>query len=284
MQELARQDHHVTELQVDARYLNIGLSNSILDNPSATYDEFVALLRKPGFRRLDLDLSVTQESLSWNSYRTGYLQRALAEAKDLEHFSFRSSIRHDPDGPLPGSPGSIEYFVPLRSVFPIERWPRLRHFGLNNFLVTQEDVLALLAALPSTVRTIELGFLRFLDDSGSHEGLLNDMRDTLGWQDRAEEERPKVTISTEMADHGWSGRAIWVDKEIDDFLYRGGENVFGHDGWGPNRIAQGFGTVRDAFDPAWERPWVSYEKYQELGIYSGTPWPLRKREMQTTAE
>ncbi|KAI0888792.1 uncharacterized protein GGS22DRAFT_184370 [Annulohypoxylon maeteangense] len=276
---LAHHAHPITELVIDARYLQTGLSSRIFEQPCAEHANLVAVLGKPGFRRLDLDLLVNaQEYLGWPCFRRGLLRAALANATGLEHVTLRTNVCHDPDAraTVRGSAGRIENLVPLRTVFPVEKWSCLRHFGLSNFLVVQEDVIAFLAALPTTLRTVELSFLGFLDNGGCYRTLLEGMRDTLDWRGRDEEARPRVTIGVEMVAQPCSGRGIWVDREVDEFLYRGGENMFGQRGWGGNQICYGVGTVRDAFDPAFERPWVDYETYQRLGIYKGTPRPLRK--------
>ncbi|KAJ8128781.1 hypothetical protein O1611_g4854 [Lasiodiplodia mahajangana] len=74
--------------------------------------------------------------------------------------------------------------------------------------------------------------------------------------------------------HPRAGRAIWVDEEVSDFLYRGGENPFGFDGQAPNYVSPGKGIVRDAFDPSHERPWADFKTYARLGYYAGSPWSL----------
>lgn len=80
-----------------------------------------------------------------------------------------------------GSGGNLGYHLPLRSFFPAKAWAGLRHFRLSGFLVTQDDVVALLGGMPA-LRSVELSFLYFLD-YGDHRGLLGGMRDKLGWKE-----------------------------------------------------------------------------------------------------
>lgn len=61
----------------------------------------------------------------------------------------------------------MSHFIPLQSIFPVERWPKLQHFGLSNFLIMQSDVISLLAALPSPLRSVERSFLEYLDHGGN---------------------------------------------------------------------------------------------------------------------
>jgi hypothetical protein len=199
---------------------------------------------------------------SSDSLRSGELPSGL------QHVSLQTNVEADPDAQAtqPWSSGAIEHFSPLRTIFPVDKWPRLRHFGLSRFLVKQADVLALLAALPVTLRSVELSFLEFLHDGGTYRDLLTDMRDELGWQERATASRPKVTIGVPLT-NTMPGRAVWIDDEVDNFLYGSGENPFGAKGErNPNDVAAGRGMVWDAFDPTHERPWASRAALIRLGI------------------
>ncbi|ETS03692.1 hypothetical protein M419DRAFT_108425, partial [Trichoderma reesei RUT C-30] len=221
----------VTELVLDVRQLLTGLTCRFFDNPCPEFDHLVAVLRRPGFRRLDLALMVGgQEYDGWKSLRNGRLRLALEEvSSNLEHIHFGTDVRNDPDWRGQNlSGGHPEHFIPLGNLLPLRRWPRLRHFGLSKLLVRQDDLLSLLAKIPKTVRTIELSFLYFLDGGGSYRGLLEDMRSTLGWHTLDVAERPKVVIKLDMHREGFNlyGRALWLDKELDHFLYGGGKNPF----------------------------------------------------------
>lgn len=67
------------------------------------------------------------------------------------------------------------------------------------------------------------------------------------------------------------GRAIWLDKEITEFLYSNGRNPFAKETSTFGRqITRGCaGTIRDAFEPACERPWVSWREYVAMGLERG---------------
>lgn len=180
--ELAHHHHNVSELVINARQIRTGVNCHIFDAPCAEYHDLVSLLRRPGFARLELALLVGgQQYEDWSSFRSGHLRRALAEAQDLRHFRLTTDVEPNPDAAAIEISGSaIEHFIPLRTVFPVDRWPHLQHFGLSGFLVVQSDVVALLMALPPTVRFVELSFLEFLDGGGNHQAMLEQMRNELG--------------------------------------------------------------------------------------------------------
>lgn len=260
----------VTEMRVDANWLETGLNSRLFEEPCPALADFEAVLARPNFKHLHLDLLVHPFDLEAEVYRRGLLKEALAGAADgqgLEHLTFKTNAED-----------SDYWYVPLDTVFPKSSLSSLRHFGLSRFSVKQDDLLALLAALPPSVCTIELGLLRFVKGCGSHRTLLRQIRDTLDWQDRVP--RPKLSIV--MGGH-WQipGRLIWVEEEVDAFLYHGAGNPFGE---GPeatweNQAREGVGVVKDAFDPEHERPhtdlWtlgdLGYLKKEDLG------WRPRRR-------
>ncbi|KPM43235.1 hypothetical protein AK830_g3358 [Neonectria ditissima] len=261
---LARIDHNVSEFVIDVGLLNTGLNGHIFDAPCKEYADLFTLLRKPGFRRVDLALLVGgQHRQGWLAFRNGQLQRALGSAADLEHVSLVTNAHYE-HVCYDWEDNTDEHFVPLRSIFPADKWPKLRHFGLSGFIVRLSDVVSLLAALPPTLRSVELSFLHFQDEHGSHRELLQAMRDTLGWRERAVGNRPKVIM-------GWhpmgmcmgSGRAIWIDDEVNAFIYEKGNNPFL--GTHPDGLYQG-GTERDVFEPAHERPYADIHALEQLGI------------------
>lgn len=186
-------DHNVTELIIGGAEILTGVNCRIFDQPCQEYDDLVTMLQRPGFRRLDLDLFMGLNDLhDWKSFRSGLLRKALSEAKGLRHISIRATtnIVHGkaipslfpvvPDGPFP-----------LRTVFPIRCWPKLEHFGISNIVVTQEDLLSFLAALPYCTRSVELSNLAWADEGeeddedeeadegGNYHSLLNEMRTRL---------------------------------------------------------------------------------------------------------
>ncbi|KAL6906827.1 hypothetical protein GGI43DRAFT_420771 [Trichoderma evansii] len=258
----------VTELVLDAHQLQTGLTGNFFDStdgnnvvdPSEDYDNLISVLRRPGFRRLDLALILAGEHMrGWKSLRNGRIRRALAElSEDLDHIHLRTdlwdmlqlSISKEDSNAL------LRHFTPLRDIFPIEQWPKLRHFGLSKFYVRQDDLLPLLAALPATIRTVELSFLYFLDKDkgGSYSALLDEMRDTLDWRTRDVAARPRVKIGLDDMITGCYGRAIWFEGEVDSFLYEGGPNPFPFDRRHVSDLD--VGTIRDGFQPDIDGPWV----------------------------
>jgi hypothetical protein len=135
-------------------------------------------------------------------------------------------------------------------------------------VVHQDDLVSLLAAMPASLRSVELGFL-FLHGGATHQSLLYAMRDRLDWRERPAAERPRVRMGAGSFESVLVGRATWVEGEVADFLYGDGRNPFGVEGDPrPDSIQMGFGVERDEFDPAYERPWVvDYRELSHLGYY-----------------
>ena len=161
---------------------------------------------------------------------------------------------------MEGSVGNTSHFMPLQSIFPVERWPKLQHFGLSNFLITQSDVISLLATLPSTLRSVELSFLEYLDHGGHWYGLLQDIRDKLGWRER--DNKPKVIASIAP----WPPRAgfgIWIEKDTNKFLYEDSPCPFREES--RRSILPGTGIMRDTFEPEHERPYTNHSTLARMG-------------------
>ncbi|KAK3902252.1 hypothetical protein C8A05DRAFT_15672, partial [Staphylotrichum tortipilum] len=249
--ELAANPHHrITQLIIDDCHLFSGINCTIFTELCAEYHDLVALLRSPGFSRLDLALLTVDQ---WDEYRdalrSGHLRRALAEAPDMQHISlstcetepnaFLDIYDHEPNDPT---------FTPLSAIFPVEKWPRLRHFALSSVLVGQDDLLAFLGTLPATLRSVELVCLGFAQ--GSYQGLLEGMRASLDWRERAAGQRPTVTVGVD-ADK-WRGRIVWATKEVDDFLYGEAPNPFDNPVDKGDMLVKGVGVERDPFDPEYE--------------------------------
>jgi hypothetical protein len=241
--ELAKQKgHHVSELVIDVKELDTGLSCRVFDQPCEEYDNLVDLLRRPGFSRIDLALLADGQYYDddWSSFRSGYLKQALGAAPDLLHVSFRIKADYGQIYPY-----FDEHCIPLRTIFPVDRWQKLQHFGLSNLLVRGPDLLSLLATLPTTLRSVELSFLKILGDRGNYRDLLIDMRDTLGWRDRAADERPRIII------HVYQSLVVrsvllqyrCVDDQANLFLYDDAANPFGNKSGG-NTPIPGMGVER----------------------------------------
>jgi hypothetical protein len=263
-------DHRITELVLDTGSLVCGVSCRIFEGPCREYEDLVSLLRRPGFRRVDLALIVGGEAYEdWPSFRSGNLSQMLASAESLEHVALSTTVECDPAADSEqGGNGHMRNLIPVKSIFPVNKWPRLRHLKLSQFLVKQADVVDLLVALPETLRSVELSFLLFLDGGGNYRDMLDEMRERLGsWREREKSARPRVVIGIEWRQHMvWTARAIWVEREVGEFLYGAGENPFRE-----NRIRYGFGVVRDVFQPEYERPYVDFETMEELGYYKKNP-------------
>lgn len=140
-----------------------GLNRRIFDQSCLEYDNFCTLLGCPGFRYLDLHLFIgVIEHEDWITYKTGLLGELLAQAKDIEHLSVRATTDIKVAFPQQLDPGDLEKpLFPLRTVFPIDYWPRLRHFGISNFLVELDDLIDVVSCLPSTLHNTELINLAF---------------------------------------------------------------------------------------------------------------------------
>ncbi|KAH6838550.1 hypothetical protein B0I37DRAFT_316717 [Chaetomium sp. MPI-CAGE-AT-0009] len=257
--ELAKTERRgVSELVIDVNHLLSGINCTILSEPCAEYDDLLKVIRRQGFRRLDLALTVGDQGYQeeWSALRSGLLRRALSETPDLEHISLRTDeVEKDPDG----SQDPARHFVPLSAIFPVDNWPSLRHFGLSQFLVRQGDLLSLLAALPATLRSVELSHLVFLQ--GNYRDFLAEMRDSLNWRNRVKNERPKVTLAIPVQHR--SEFSISVDEEVAQFLYEDGTNPF--QSIGGNDVPYGVGVVRDVFNPNHERPNLSLPELADAG-------------------
>lgn len=254
----------VTELVVDVNQLLTGLNAHIFDEECAEQRDLAGMLRHPDFQRLDLALAVGGlERYGWRAFRSGCLRRTLAVAPGLEHVSLTTDMGDEPDQDYEGLPPGDHDFVPLREIFPVTAWTRLRHFGLSRFAVRQDDLLSFLEALPKTLRSVELSFLFFLE--GNYRDLVAGMRSQLGWRERPAQQRPCVAIG--LPDSlDITRRGIWANRPVEEFLYGDGLNPFGADGWGTNQIPYGCGgVVKDTFDPAFERPWVGFIELRNLG-------------------
>lgn len=184
MHELAIQKHEVTEFVIDVNELETGLSCRIFDKPCETYNDFVALLQRPGFRRLDLALLADgqyHEDINWLSFRSGFLKRALERMEDPHHVSLRVHFYAGGLYDVDGVPNKDSHWVPLQKIFPPSgKWQNLRHFGLSGMVVDIDELIAVLGALPLTLRSVELSFLLFKKNTPRRfYDLLKAMRDKL---------------------------------------------------------------------------------------------------------
>lgn len=232
------QDHTVTEFVVDTGGLECGLNVRFLENgPELT--DLSQLLRRPGFNRLDLALIALPQAPDWKSLATGQLRQALSEARGMQRVSLRTTAHDD---------YLDSETIPLRTIFPVDHWRALRHFGLLSFHVVQSDLVSLLAAMPTTLRSVELAQLVFCAEPhdgqrGSWRGLLYAMRDELGWRHG---DQPNVSVAVDLDLFGVVGRAVWFTREIYEFLYADRPLYFEEDGdlsasWCLQHIRDDFG-------------------------------------------
>jgi hypothetical protein len=238
-----RRHHHVSELLVESKQLLTGLNCRIFERQCEAYDDIVSML--PGLRRFELSLHIDgQQQLGWPAFRGGLLRDALAKAKNLEHFSLDADT--DPDivdeGELPPS---------LETYLPIECWPRLQHLRLWNLPFRTAELIPILTKIPPTLRSLELGHLIFSGNE-SYRSLLHDMRLILRWHERGI--RPRVKIALRRRPYYRDGQSLWLEKEINEFLYENAANPFDAR-LGSNRLRQGVGVVRDVFVADYEKPW-----------------------------
>ncbi|RGP76870.1 hypothetical protein FLONG3_4953 [Fusarium longipes] len=218
-------DHNVTELMIGGTEIGTGVNCRVFDQRCQEYDDLVTLLQRPGFRRLDLDLFTgMNEHHNWVSYRSGLLRDALAQAKDLEHISLRTTT--DIAGQI-DSDNFWEFSFPLRTIFPVENWPNLQHFGMCNMFVRQDDLMSILVALPNSLRSVELSRLTWASLDDGYGRLLEEMRTRLDWRLRPVEKRPRVrmSISTDGVLLEF-GHYIEIDDMVHSFLYSDGHNPF----------------------------------------------------------
>ncbi|KAL2788805.1 hypothetical protein BJX66DRAFT_326827 [Aspergillus keveii] len=243
--------HQISELVIDVNYLETGLNCRVFEESSAEYYNFGTILQRPGFRRLDLALYVGgEEHTGWRCYRSQLLYRALANAHDLEHFSLHTNVSPDAATDTASYSGGDPRagWVPLRTIVPVVSWPSLRHFGLSGFHVDKDDLIGLLKLMPA-LHSPSLGHLYFVNNEACFRELLDDMRGKLDWRARDPAARPTISISV-PTDYQQIGHSVWVDKEVAEFMYGQGPNLWSRSGRGS--IVTPHGVIRDAFSPGAE--------------------------------
>jgi hypothetical protein len=216
---LAEEKNDVVKFSVDSRLLRTGINCTILDDTCEEYNHLATLLKKSGFRHLEVSFTLAG---IWQSFPHEKLHDILREAGDLEELSLATT----------GIDAESEHKnlhnvtpVPLKDIFPIENWPKLQHFELSRLIVSESDVISFLSELPATVRSVKLSFLTFLDNGNYWHSFLAKMREEIResrlWSDR----QRNVTVGCNQ-DISLPGRARWIGKEVDDFLYGDGQNPF----------------------------------------------------------
>lgn len=226
-----------SEFVIDVDEIETGLSCRIFDKPCEEYDNLVTILQQPGFRRLDLALLADRqyygsdewrreeylqqhEIEGWTPFHSGYLKSAFESIENPYHISLRVQANHyccraylkERDfGP----------WLQLDSIIPVGKWKKLRHSGISGLIVDIDDLIHVLAAQPSTLRSVELSFLVFRKKTEGYYNLLEAMRAELRWKERNDIERPRVTIHREAS---MVHEYICYDNAVYEFLYQEAQN------------------------------------------------------------
>ncbi|KAH7310688.1 hypothetical protein B0I35DRAFT_439538 [Stachybotrys elegans] len=251
MRALARNQFsldRIVQLEIDGHDLNSGLNKNIFKHETSTAHNLEMVISGPQFTHLQLDFMLDgeeqgHECLTW--MRSGPLPRALQNASSglgLEHLVLR--------GNMPPRENYIwrpeQRRLPLEFLFTPKSLSRLQHFGLSGFWVRQDDVMQeVLQHLPPTIRTIELSCLEFMQ--GHYHGLLTSVYETSGWKERDIQPALKIHLRDPG---GIAGRVLDIDREVEAFLYRDGENPFVMSTNGLNPVCSlkpGLGVIKDAF-------------------------------------
>lgn len=83
------------------------------------------------------------------------------------------------------------------------------------------------------------------------------MRDTLDWRTGDATVRPKVKVGLEVSPFdGVHGRAIWLEEEVDSFLYERGPCLFPREDPPDDAKPGDGGIIRDEFQPEIDGPWA----------------------------
>lgn len=186
-------------------------------------------------------------------FTSGHFSKAISSAKELTHIHLTVALE-------PGD--SNDPVSHIKDILPMQKWPNLHHFGLSKFSVKIPGLINLFRSVPS-LRSVELGPIRFPYDERYWSELLDRMRDELDWNKRDRSLRAAVSISVEIAQTE-SGRFDLLTDEISNFLYETGEIPTSESSCHfPKR---GMGTLYDIFEPEYSRPHVHFRELQELGI------------------
>ncbi|PTB40687.1 uncharacterized protein TrAFT101_005855 [Trichoderma asperellum] len=249
---LAQEHHRVSELRIDSHYLQSGLNYRLFEQPSQEYLDFICCLQHPDLKRLHLSLYV---DFHWTPFRRNLLRNALAENLQLEYFSLETGM--DISSYEPDYNPNQEWPPALQTFLPVGCWINLQYFRLWNFPVDSTDLISTLSQLPA-LQSLELGFLSIR--SGTQRQLLENMRDSLRWHERLVQ--PKIKFAVPIPNAFIQGRAIWIDEEVEKFLYHGGENPF--EDKHVDQVCYDMGVIKDAYDPGYERPYIHPRKHLEL--------------------
>ncbi|KAJ5814285.1 uncharacterized protein N7503_001035 [Penicillium pulvis] len=248
------EDHNISELCFNSKRLATGINFMIFAQPCEEYNHFAAIMKRPGFRHLDLSILVGNSGIyDYAGLTSGHFFKALSLARELTHLNLTLALED----------GRNDLALPLKEILPIQQWPNLYHLGLFNFSVNVSDVIDLLGSVSSSMRSVELGSLRFPNSEGLWSGLLERMRDELDWSKRDQSLRPAVRITMDI-DQMRPGRFALLTDEVMRFLYDSGEIPTTRDI--RNYPKLGMGTLHDIFEPEYTRPNLGMREHREMGI------------------
>ncbi|RKL49773.1 hypothetical protein BFJ72_g1229 [Fusarium proliferatum] len=262
----------LADLAIDTNHLRTGISCRIFDDAeNSEIEDLNTILSHPGFAALNLSLHCgNQCNMNWCSFRSNHLRNTLSKARHIQNFNLLTNVvyvddfYYDSDDPDEDRDEG-DHFIPLQSIFPVNDWHQLRHFGLCRFIVKKDDVIEFLEALPPTLESVELSFFIFMPDSGDYYSLVHDMRQKLGWRGRDSENQPKIVVRVDVSFGRVYGAVMMdVSREVTSFMYQDGENPFSEDEGcveepyiPQSDTPEGNGRLLDAFDPSYEEPNVS---------------------------
>lgn len=242
LRQLGKLKHSVSEFVIDTTELRSGISCRIFDQSYEEYDNLVTLLQRPGFRHIDLALVADDQDYTrqdriihppqsqqpWSSFQSGLLKQTLEKMENPDHVSIR--VHFDERRCYKYLEAHDGHWIPLRSLIPVGKCHAIRHLGISGIIVNVDELVDVLDAQPRTLRSVELSYLIFTEDRNfrplmGYAHLLREMRRTLRWHERVEEERPVVMIhiGSRWCDVDTFG---CVDYYIHDYLYARGLNAF----------------------------------------------------------
>ncbi|KAK5800961.1 hypothetical protein VI817_003173 [Penicillium citrinum] len=248
--------HNISELSFDSKQLHTGLNFLIFEQPCAEHNQFAAIMKRPGFRRLHLSL-LTGTNSYWEGFESGLFRQTLTLAKGLTHLHLSTTFNNGSNSIMRDQP------IPLEEVLPITEWPNLSQLTLSRFPVDTSQLIEKLNLAPSSLRSLQLNFIAFPYDEMRITGLLERMRWELNWTKRDPPLKPTVTIVM-PGQREWPGRFIQLSDEVTSFLYGHGENPA--DGSATRVPKYGYGMYHDLFDIEYTRPDIDPQDLKKLGI------------------
>lgn len=211
----------VPELVFDVGRFRTGLNPFMLAQPCAEHDDLALLLRQPGFRRLALSVNTTGlKHRGWGPLSGGSLRALLAGAAGLEDLALTGSG----DATEVSHLAHVVCAAPLPAMLPLDRWTRLRRLRVAMLTIATPDWITLLAALPRTIRRVEMGGLMFLSVRpprvcDAQDYVLRQMKARLDWKNWPPDARPVVVVDSDerirVKENG-----VFVDVPLFSMLYR----------------------------------------------------------------